>query len=350
MPDLELHSILEQFQIDHSKTAKFQVINQGYINDTYLVFVSSRPKFILQRINTSIFKNIEAIHNNLDVVLPLLQDQNYTQIDLIKTRANANYFIKDLDSWRLLTYVDNSVAHNFSSDVNIAFEAGRILGRFHDLLKNISIEDITDTLPKLNYLPFHIKGFKTALKNSSPSLLSEAKAEIAFAQSTFSRFEAFYKAKLPLRVCHNDTKLNNILFHKSSGKGQCFIDLDTIMPGYFHYDFGDIIRTAVSETKEDETDLSKIRFNLNLFTHVVQGVKSSDLVLTEDEIILLPLSCALLPFMHGLRALTDYLNGNIHYKVTYENQNLDRCRSLFKVSQLALEKQVEIEQIINRIL
>lgn len=350
MPDQELYSILGKFLIDDYKNAKFQVINQGYINDTYLVSNTNEEQFILQRINTSIFKNVDAIHANLEVVLPLLQAEDYTSIELMMTKSNTSYLTNKTDCWRLLTFVDESIAYNFTSDFKIAFEAGRILGRFHALLKDVPISNVVDTLPNLNYLPFHFDAFKIALRSSSQKLSSIAKTEITFAQDTFSRFEEFYNATLPLRICHNDTKLNNILFHKSTGKGQCFIDLDTIMPGYFHYDFGDIIRTAVSESREDETDLSAIQFNLDLFEQVIKGIKSSGLSLEKNETDYLPLSSALLPFMHGLRALTDFLNGNIHYKVTYKNQNLDRCRSLFRVSQLALDKQAQIRLIIEKLL
>jgi Ser/Thr protein kinase RdoA (MazF antagonist) len=159
-------------------------------------------------------------------------------------------------------------------------------------------------------------------------------------------FDDFYKANLPERISHNDTKLNNILFNKDN-KGLCLIDLDTIMKGCFHYDFGDAVRTIVSETNEDEKDLNKIKFNITLFESFIDGMNSYGTFLSLKEIEYLPIACALMPFMHGLRALTDYLNSNVFYKVSYENQNLDRCKSLFQFSRLALKNQELIKTIIQ---
>ena len=340
-----LKNILQQFKVD-TTSVSFTTINQGYINDTFLVSINNTPTYILQRINVNVFKDAKGLHNNIELALKQLKHEKYHSIALIKTNDDKPFYSLENDIWRILTYVEDSVAYNHTSNNTIAFEAGRIIGCFHSLLQHENTNDYPDTLPLLNYLPFRITEFNEALKNTSNERKTIAKTEVDFALENLTQFDAFYKADLPLRVCHNDTKLNNILFHKDNS-GLCLIDLDTIMKGYFHYDFGDAVRTAVSQSNEDEKDLSKIKFNLDLFKSFIEGLNNNDAFLTAQEISYLPIACALMPFMHGLRALTDYLNGNIYYKVAYENQNLDRCRSLFRFSQLALENKEAITSIIN---
>lgn len=340
-----LKFILSQFDLNTSKVS-FKPVTQGYINDTYLVINNNDPTYVLQRINSNVFKNVEQLHLNISYVLDKLIASDYQALQLFRTKENALYFLYDGSFWRVLSYVRNSVAYNHTSKKEIAFETGRIIGRFHNLLQNDPLDKYKDTLPKLNYLPFRIEEFNAALKSTSQDRLAVASSQIEFALENMKTFSDFYTENIPLRVCHNDTKLNNILFNKSNDKGHCLIDLDTIMKGYFHYDFGDAVRTAVSESNEDEKDLSKIKFNLILFEEFIKGLKSNGHFLEPKEIELLPVACALMPFMHGLRALTDYLNGNIYYKVSYENQNLDRCKSLFKFSSLALQKKEQITELI----
>ncbi len=341
-----LKFILETFKIDVTKTS-FQPISQGYINDTYLVSQNDQPKYILQRINSKIFKDVHGLHNNIENALKNLTADNYQSIVLSTTKNNKTYFTQNDSFWRVLNFIKDSTAYNFTSNSTIAFEAGRIIGRFHTLLQNETIDDYIDTVPNLNYLPFRITEFEDALKTAPKDLKITAEADIRFANKHFLKFKAFYDADLPHRICHNDTKLNNILFSKTTHNGLCLIDLDTIMKGYFHYDFGDAVRTVVSEANEDEKDLIKISFNTYLFESFIDGINSNGAFLNKQEIEYLPLACALMPFMHGLRALTDYLNGNVYYSVSYKNQNLDRCRSLFHFAKLTLQKQDIITSIIK---
>lgn len=340
-----LNVIVSQFNIDISN-AMFKPITQGYINDTFIVEENAKAKYVLQRINSNVFNNVPGLHRNMKTVLKKLKASDYSELKLVKTKADQVYFEHDDSFWRLMSFIPNGVAYNYTSNTKIAFEAGRLIGKFHQLLKDENVTNYEVTLPNLNYLPFRITEFQEALKNTSTSLKLNANLDIEFAKTHLSYFENFYKAKLPKRICHNDTKLNNLLFDNND-TGLCLIDLDTIQEGYFHYDFGDLVRTVVSETNEDEKNLLKIKFNISLFKKLAEGVANSDTSLSKQEIKLLPISCALMPFMHGLRALTDYLNGNIYYKVSYPEQNLDRCRSLFQFTKLALKKQYEIKKIID---
>ena len=347
MDDLALKHILNQFQVSVSDVS-IQPINQGYINDTFLVKNNHKTAYILQRVNANVFKKIDALHQNFYKALLKLKGDDYQEISLIPTHDNSLVFVHNGGYWRLLTYIKNSNAFNFTKDPEIAFEAGTILGKFHSLLQHEDQDEFEDIIENLNHLPSKVTEFETALANTSINRKETAKYLIEFALENKAIFNSFYQADLPLRICHNDTKLNNMLFDKTTKKSLCLIDLDTIMKGYFHYDFGDAVRTVVSESNEDEKTLENIKFNRILFEKFVEGFAPYTSILSSKELKFLPIACALMPYMHGLRALTDYLNGNIYYKVSYENQNLDRCQSLFEFTKHAIGEQRFITSVIKR--
>lgn len=340
-----LKHILNRFNIDIQEIT-FQHITTGYINNTFLVLKSLKPTYILQNINNSIFKNIESLMLNIELALDKLKSNNYISIMLIKTVEGKSFYKHNDNYWRLMTFIDGSTTYNTTTNPKIAFEAGRIIGEFHNLLQNESVETFSDTIPNFNNLPFRKTEFENAIEKASETRKEIAINEIDFAIETLPTFNTFYKAKLPLRICHNDTKLNNILFSKTN-EALCLIDLDTIMKGHFHYDFGDAVRTIVNSADEDEKELSKITFNTPLFEAFVDGLSKNAVFLTNKEIELLPIATVLMPFMHGLRALSDYLNGNIYYKVTYESQNFDRSISLFHFTKLVLQHQDYIKNVIG---
>jgi len=340
-----LKHILNHFKID-TQDVTFQTITTGYINDTFLVFEAEKPLYMLQHINSNVFKHVESLMQNIELALAKLQSHVYKNITLIKTGEGKSYYKHNNDYWRLMTFIEGSTTFNTTTNPKVAFEAGRIIGEFHNLLQIESVEDFTDTIPNFNNLPFRITEFEKAIENASETRKEIAKNGIDFVIKTLPRFDTFYKTELPLRICHNDTKLNNILFSKTN-EALCLIDLDTIMKGYFHYDFGDAVRTIVNTANEDEKELTKITFNTTLFEAFVDGLSKNATFLTNKEIELLPIATALMPFMHGLRALTDYLNGNIYYKVTYESQNFDRSISLFHFTKLVLQHQDYIKNVIG---
>ena len=341
-----LKLILNHFKID-IQDVTFQSITTGYINDTFLVLKSEKPLYILQRINSTVFKHVESLMLNIELALDKLKSNNYISIMLIKTVAGKSFYKHNDDYWRLMTFIEGSTTYNTTTNPKIAFEAGRIIREFHNLLQEESPDAFTDIIPNFNNLPFRITEFEKAIKNTSDARNKIAKNDIDFAIKIHPTFDAFYKEELPLRICHNDTKLNNILFNKTTHKALCLIDLDTIMKGYFHYDFGDAVRTIVNTANEDEKELSKITFNKPLFEAFINGLSTNESFLSSIEIELLPLSVALMPFTHGLRVLIDYLNGNIYYKVAHENQNLDRCASLFYFTKLAIQHQDYMKEIIG---
>ena len=324
-----------------------ETLHNGYINDTYLVMEGRQPRYILQRVNHNVFKDIDGLMGNIAHALDGLSDPGYERIELIRTASGTTYLEDPNGYWRLMTYIDESTAHNTTTDPKIAFEAGRIIGKFHQLLNGAVLEDYVDTIPRFHDLSLRKAQFEEARSKAQTGKKETAHNAIVFAETTLNKLEALSTAPMPLRICHNDTKLNNILFSKKDHKALCLIDLDTLMKGYFYYDFGDAVRTIANTAPEDEQDHSKITFEKSLFESFIDGLAYNDPFLTSEEIKALPLGAVFMPFIHGLRALTDYLNNNIYYKVAYENQNLDRCLSLFHFTQKTLDELPYMEKVVQ---
>lgn len=340
-----LANLLQEFQIPE-KEYSFEIISNGLINDTYLVKQDEEPTYIFQRININVFSNYKELIRNLDLVLPILKSDTYSEVELCQTKKGDSFYASsEGEIWRLMTFIKDSVVYNTTDNPKIAFEAGRIIAQFHNLTKELDVNQLQDTLPRFHDIHLRYDQFKNALKNADADKIETAKKAIAFVKANISFLTDIDHSKLPSRVCHNDTKLNNILFSED-GKALCLIDLDTIMKGVFMYDFGDAIRTIVNAAPEDEKDLDKINFNLELFEAFVEGLSTEKNLLNEEEKIMLPRGAVLLPFLHGIRALTDYLENNRYYKVAYETQNLDRCFSLFQFAQLSIDKQEAMQRII----
>ncbi|MBT8272857.1 MAG: aminoglycoside phosphotransferase family protein, partial [Bacteroidia bacterium] len=290
--------ILKQFNI-HSIDVSFATISHGYINDTYRISLGSRPRYILQRLNTEIFSSPEDVQFNIDLAIKKLHSESYNAVEFLRTNDGSTLFHLNDDVFRLMNYVADSRVYSISANETIAFEAGRIIGIFHKLLDTEDIHDYKIPLADFHDLTSRVAQFEAAL-NTNENTNPNAQALIEIATGLIPEFESFQNVDLPERICHNDTKLNNILFDRDH-KALCLIDLDTIMPGYFPYDFGDAVRTIVNPASEDEKDLSKIKFDLNMFEAFIGGLKSSGLKLFKEEIDFLPLSAALMPFLHGLR-------------------------------------------------
>ncbi len=332
-----LNTLLEQFQIPPAKYA-LQAINQGFINDTFLVSREGVPYYVLQRINHSVFPNVTGLMDNIDKAFKLLESNSYRSIKLVPNLEGGTFVNhKTHGYWRLMSYIDSSLAYDTTKSASIALEAGRIIGTFHLLLDSANPEDYVDTIPHFHDLNFRSDQFRKALETATAEKLQIAEEAIYSAKETLEKLTILNSVALPLRICHNDTKLNNILFSKKTKKALCLIDLDTLMKGYFHYDFGDAVRTIANTAPEDEQNHTNITFDRDLFKAFVDGLALNGPFLTEKEIETLPLGVVLMPFLHGIRALTDYLNDNIYYKVAYENQNLDRCLSLFDFTAKAIK-------------
>ena len=339
-----LKEILSNFNISE-ESAHLEKISSGYINDTYKLYISEKPKYILQRINTIVFKNVENIFHNIDLIQSNKVDIG---VKFIRSKSKKLYTIIDnKDYWRLMKYEPGSYTYDSSDEPKTAFECGKVLSSFHKNLNTLNINNFKDIIADFHNLPYRLKEFKSILKSANKEEIKNCTNQINFVKKISRRFDSIYNSKLNLRLCHNDSKLNNILFNKEN-KAICLIDLDTIMPGLILYDFGDTVRTIVNPVSEEEIDLNKIRFNKKMFEAFIDGFEELFSKIDLNEKNLLPLSVALMPFIHGLRALNDHLSGNKYFKVTYLNQNLIRAKNLFKFSEIALENEVYMKNIIDK--
>jgi thiamine kinase-like enzyme len=333
----ELLVLLGYFSIAIGEV-KFEPLTFGLINDTYLVYSKQNPTHILQRINDSVFKDVVGLMNNCATALEQLNAPDYTKVELIKTKKDESFYQGPEGFWRLVNYIPHTVTYDTTNSLQIAFEAGAIIGRFQTLLQYEDPSNYKDAIPNFHNLELRMNQFLEASYTTSGNKMEESKSLIKFVKSTSILLQKNIPTTLPIRICHNDTKLNNILFSKDTVKALCLIDLDTIMKGHFLFDFGDAVRTVVNPAREDEQDNSLIQFRTDFFEALVRGVASNEHIWTEQELNSLPYGAVLMPFLHGIRALTDYLNGNKYYKVSYEKQNYDRAKSLFQCTKKTLEQ------------
>ncbi len=344
---MELSKVLQHFQIE-DKNYQFNTLSNGLINDTYLVSTLNEPLYILQKINIEVFTNYKALLRNIELVLPKLTSKHYKEVKLVAAK-DGNYFkiIEEKEVWRLMTFIKDSVVFNTTTNPKVASEAGRIIGEFHKLLAENDTKDLKITLDRFHSIAYRKSQFDTALSSAKETNKTKAKESINFVQKNIDFLLKLEVNNLPQRTCHNDTKLNNILFDVNN-KALCLIDLDTIMPGLFLFDFGDAIRTIVNQAPEDEKDLSKINFSKELFQAFIDGLAPHQNIFSQQEKETMPIGVVLMPFLHGIRALTDYLENNKYYKVSYETQNLDRAKSLFQFANLALQNQDFMLKVIQK--
>ncbi|TAH19648.1 MAG: aminoglycoside phosphotransferase family protein [Cytophagales bacterium] len=321
----------------------------GHINDTFLV-TTSLQKYIIQRINHEVFKKPAEVMANIATVcrhqkqhLAALNQSSDRQIlEVIAAKQSEEtaekLFIQDdrHNFWRAYLFVPDTVTFDVVSNADQAFQAGKGFGKFQRLLADLSPSLLHDTIPNFHNLSWRYEQLENAIQNSLEDTLKAAKAEIDFAlqHKNIATELANYlqDGSLPQRVTHNDTKINNVLMDVATGEAVCVIDLDTVMAGTLIYDFGDLMRTSLSLSAEDETNLDKVQIRMEIFEKLVEGYLSeAKFFITEKEKSLLVFGGKMITLIMGVRFLTDYLSGNIYYKIKHPNHNIDRCRTQFRL-------------------
>lgn len=335
----QLSDIVKQFAID----VNVEAYGNGHINDTYIA--NSEPRYILQRINSAIFKNPEQVMENIVGVTEFLRkkiiaeggDPDRETLTVIKTNDGKNFYkTADGNYFRMYKYIERSVGYEMVESPEQFYEAARAFGKFQHMLSDYPAEKLYDTIPLFHDTRKRFADFEEAVANDIAGRKALVQKEIDFVLSRKADasvvLDAIAAGEVPLRVTHNDTKLNNVLLDAETGEGVCVIDLDTVMPGSLLYDFGDALRFGASSGAEDEIYLDKIYFDLELFEAFTKGfIKEVGNVLTPKEIELLPFSAKLLTYECGMRFLGDYLNGDTYFKIHREHHNLDRARTQFKL-------------------
>jgi thiamine kinase-like enzyme len=336
-------AILSAFDLDANQY-NIEKTTIGLINQTYLVSdkVSSKS-FILQQLNTAIFKNPIAISENIKLASAsiLAVDEDYPVIKINQTINGEDYFIDDRNCyWRLIDFIGNTTTIESISNLEQSFQTAYSFGKFTSLLQNANTENFIPSIPDFHNLDLRFEQFKTAYANADEERKLKAKDCIDYLFSKIEILNAYRQIingnTIPKRIIHADTKISNILFDATSLKPKAVIDWDTIMPGYFISDLGDMIRTMVCEAGENETNLNAIIFRKDYYDSIISGYKDA-IQLTENELNLLSYAGKFMTYMQALRFLTDYLNRDIYYNITYLEQNLDRAKNQCRLLQVLEE-------------
>ena len=333
----------------------------GHINDTYLV-ETDENKFILQKINTGIFKNPEQLMDNISRITEHLKkkirdlggDEERETLTVVKT-ADGELFYTDEEGgcWRMYLFIRDAICLERAESKRDFYESAVAFGNFQRLLSDFDAASLYETIPGFHDTPKRFEAFETAVKRDVCGRAEAVSEEIEFVRARrekMGRGQALLtRGELPLRVTHNDTKLNNIMLDEKTKRGIAIIDLDTVMPGLSVYDFGDSIRFGANTACEDETDLSKVSIDMELFEAYVQGfLKGAAGGLTEREIDELIYGAWNMTMECGMRFLTDYLEGDTYFKISRNGHNLDRARNQFALVKDMEEKEEEMKRVVER--
>ena len=322
---------------------------QGHINDTFVVHTqpedASCRRFILQRMSAAAFKRPDQLMENIMGVTEYLGreiesrggDREREALRVIRPRNGEPYYTDSANgAWRVYPFVEDTICYQTAETPALFAASGRAFGHFQRLLQGYPAQTLHETIPHFHDTEDRLAKLKAALTADKLGRAAECRPELDFVLAREAdcsvALQALRDGVLPLRVTHNDTKLNNVLMDRDSGEGLCIIDLDTVMPGLSINDFGDSIRFGANHSAEDEKDLSKVNLDVSLFEAYTQAfLEGAGGTLTAAEIDHLPWGAKLMTFECGIRFLTDYLEGDVYFHTTRDGQNLDRCRTQFKL-------------------
>ena len=338
----------------------------GHINDTFVVHTQPEDnccrRFILQRMSAAAFKRPDQLMENVIRVTEYLGRQILAQggdrsreaVTVIRPKSGESYYTDSQGgAWRLYPFVERTVCYQAADTPELFAASGRAFGRFQRLLKDYPAETLHETIPNFHNTEDRLRQFKAAVEADPLGRAEGCRAETGFVLAREAdcsvALDAMRAGTLPLRVTHNDTKLNNVLMDESSGEGICIIDLDTVMPGLVLYDFGDSIRFGANHCAEDERDLAKVNLDVDLFAaYTAAFLEGTGGALTGPEIAYLPWGAKLMTLECGMRFLADHLQGDIYFHTEREGQNLDRARTQFKLVEDMEARWDELEAIVSQ--
>lgn len=337
----------------------------GHINDTFLVATQGQDgearKWILQRINHEIFTNPRELMDNIMAVTTYLKgeiqknggDPLRETLTIVPSRDGGAYYRDSIGSyWRGYVFIQDAATYDMATP-ELFYESAVAFGRFQNMLAGYPADTLHETIANFHNTPLRFQALEDAISADVCGRVKDAEEEIAFwrerREETKTLLERHARGLLPLRVTHNDTKLNNVMIDTRTGKGICVIDLDTVMPGFSVNDFGDSIRFGASTAAEDEPDLEKVSLDLDRFAMYTKGfLEGCSGRLTAEERRLLPTGAKMMTMECGIRFLTDYLQGDTYFRIHRDRQNLDRCRTQMKLVADMEAKWPAMETIVQR--
>lgn len=343
-----LEELVSKFKFE----GKFMVSENhkcGHINDTYILNFEGKDgyihRYILQRINTDIFNKPEELMKNFEKITCHLAakiiksggDRFRETLNIVPTKSNKSYYKTDNgDYFRALVFIEGARTYMMVEKPEHLYTTGKALGKFQQQLSDFPVKELYETIPNFHNTKKRYEALVKSVQEDIKSRVCECLDDIAFVINRSKEVDILTnlidEGKVPLKVTHNDTKFNNVMIDDITGEGIALIDLDTVMPGLSLYDFGDAIRSGATTALEDERDLSKVNFDINLYENFTKGyLETAKESLTEVEIEYLPFSAKLITLELGMRFLMDHINGDTYFKVDRENHNLDRARNQFKL-------------------
>lgn len=362
--DSLLRNIFKLFRTEGSYQSGYPY-GSGHIHDTFLVKTkeSEKDDYILQRLNNKIFKNIPQLQNNIERVtlhirskLDKIPGSNSKRecLQLIDSYDGKSWIIDEQGCyWRMYLFISDHRSYDIVDSPDKAFEGGKAIGRFQAMLADLGGEPLFETIPWFHDISWRLTTFLETMKKDPVNRVVSVKNEINFVLQRAEEMKIILKlgseGKIPLRITHNDTKFNNILFDEND-KALCIIDIDTVMPGFVHYDFGDAIRTATNMASEDEKDLTSVKMNINLFRAFSEGYLSEiSQTLNETEKEYLAFAPILITYTQAVRFLTDYLDGDYYFKIHHDHHNLQRAKAQFRLVESMEEQYGEMRRIIRQL-
>lgn len=352
-------SISEKFDM-HGVPVESVPITEGLINSTYKISTDSGCNYILQKINTNVFKKPDELMQNIENVCKYIsarvQDPEREALTVVKAKDGGLYHIaEDGGCWRVYKFIEGAKSIRAAEDDTSLYCAAKAFGRFQRLLGDYDAATLFETIPNFHNTVSRFADFKASVEHASPERRAECEREIEqiYALEPYAHMivDGLERNELPLRVTHNDTKLNNVMLDNKTGEGVCVIDLDTVMPGSLLYDFGDGVRFAACNSAEDERDLSKVYHRLDLFEQYTHGfLEGIGTNITDNERDMLPVSVVILTYELVLRFLGDYLNGDVYFKTSEDRpkHNLERARAQLKLTLDTISKLDEMKKIVEK--
>ena len=347
-----LISIASRF-IDQTQIVAIQPLGNGLINDTYKIMTvgQEQPKYVLQHINDKVFTDVEMLQRNIEIVTDHIRrkyeaagmsDIDRRVLQFVKADTGKTYVKVGEEYWRVMDFIADSVTQDAVTPQS-AYDAGLSFGDFESLLADVQ-EPIGEIIPNFHNIEFRLQQLDEAIKADAVGRMKDHEVQdyvkkikdVAYEMSLGERL--FREGKLPKRICHCDTKVNNMLFDKE-GNVLCIIDLDTVMPSFVFSDFGDFLRSAANTGAEDDPDLGNIHFNMKIYEPFLEGyLEGTKAFLTPLERELLPYAARLFPYMQAVRFFADYINGDTYYKVKYPEHNMVRTRAQWKLFEEVLKR------------
>lgn len=352
----ELYKITENFAID-GNVISAEPYGEGHINTTYKI-VTDKVNYILQRINHSLFGNVDALMKNIVSVTEFLKvkiaarggDPDRETLTVVRTTDGKSFFFDGKEYYRMYVFIENATSYQAVKRPEDFYQTAVAFGNFSNLLAGFDADALYESIPHFHDTAKRYGDFCDAVKKDAAGRVHETEKEIKFVtdrENITSKITAkLADGTIPLKVTHNDTKLNNIMIDDKTGKAVCVIDLDTVMPGSILYDFGDSIRFGCNTAAEDEINTDKVDFDINLFRTFADGyIYSQRETITPAEAENLAFSAILMTFECGMRFLTDYLSGDTYFAIRRDKHNLDRCRTQFRLVEIMERRLDEMNRI-----